>query len=218
MKNVNPNVISLFTEPDDVDAAMQVQHWCHQMLLAEQVDLTVWFFADAVKHVLPPQEKDADKEGIYTVWVRLAASGIRLRACQAACQRRLSEKYLEQTIFEISSLTQWANQIVGAEDNVSCLLKRPPADPKFLREQIDQILVLLALDISVTVVFYPEAINHLLEEVSWRRWRMLPELEEKVRFIAISKGLGEQDMDLLGTRPGVEILPGLELEGKVINV
>ncbi len=218
MKNVNPNVINLFTGPNDAAAALQLQQLCHEMLAAGPVDLTVWFFSDAVKHVLPPQVNNAAKDDIYTAWTRLVASGVKLRACQAACQRRLPQAYLQQTVFEISSLTQWADQIIATEDSVSCRVRRPLVDPKLLREQIDQILVLLALDISVTVVFYPEGINHLLEEVSWRRWRMLPELEQKIRFIAISKGLGAQDVNILGTRPAVEILPELVLQGKIIDV
>ncbi len=218
MKNVNPELISIHTTPADLLSTRQVQQWCQQKLLAGQGRLTVWFFAEAVYHLLQPAAEEAEEYANYLAWKELAAAGIRLKACSAACQRRELPGYLQQEVFEISSLTQWADQVISNESKVICVLSRPLKNIKFIREQIDPVMVLLALGIQVTVVFQPEARNHLLDEAGWRQWRMLPELEDAVRLIVVSEGIDPHDLQQLRTRPAVQIEPEARFAGKVIYV
>jgi len=218
MKNVNTNIYSLYTGPDDVNSASQAQQWCRQMLGAETAELTVWFFNDAVYHISDPGDKNRQQKSIYATWKSLAASGVHLRVCKAACQRRLVEAFINQDIFEISSLTQWADQVISTENDINCLIQRAIVETEFVREQIDPVLALLALDISVTVIFYPQALDHLLVESNWRQWRMLPEMEENVRLVAIAAGVKTTDLDILRARPGVLLESELKPVGEIVYV
>jgi len=219
--NINGRILSLTEPPASHYCSAPAQEWCQQQLDSGHTKPVVWFLKDAVYHVLRPQADTARASGFYSTWKSLHSRGVRLFVCQSACRRRLPAGSVNEDLFEISTLTRWADdfahQLDDSESGVCCIIGDQPPGPGFIRESIDPVLSLLAMEIPVNVIFTAAAKEHLLNEVNWRKWRMLPETEERVRLIVQGSEVNDEERQLLLSRQGVQLLAARDYAGLVEN-
>jgi len=213
--NINGSVLSLSQPPSSCLSSQTAQSWCQRIIETGVQTPVVWFLQDAVYHVLrPPADVDRMMDA-YEIWKVLHKQGVKLVVCQSACARRLPSGSLDDEIFELSTLTQWAADMIRQAEakttTIYCIVDEPALSTQFLREKIDQVLSLLALEISVCLVFTTAAVDHLLDEKHWRKWRMLPETEDCVSLFVCTEGLLPECMQSLIKKSDVQLLSADEL-------
>ncbi len=213
--NSNGTVLSLREVPALPSSSLLAQEWCRWQLDNKVSKPVVWFLKDAVYHVLRPQSESGRPEDVYAAWRLLQQQGVQLNICQSACQRRMPMTCIDESVFKVSTLTQWADQLIGQLKNVnsgiSCIVDSPAASSRFLSESIDPVLAILSLDVQVSVIFTELAVDHLLNEKNWRKWRMLPETEENVSLIVVAENLDSQNTSKLDERESVQLETRQEL-------
>lgn len=224
--NINGRVLSLCQPPSAYLSSEVAQSWCQQFLETDTQPPVVWFLQDAVYHVLRPQAETGRVSDVYEIWKVLQKQGVKLAVCQSAWARRLPVGSISDEVFELSTLTQWAAELIqqaeamtdGMTDGMTgalhCIVDEPASNIRFLQEKIDPVLALLALEVPVSLVFTTAAIDHLLHDQYWRKWRMLPETEDRISLkVCVSDSMAEcrqslskrSDIQCLSTEEFAEI-------------
>lgn len=208
--NINGRILSLCEPPSSFSASTRAQQWCQQQLDSGGPVPSVWFLKDAVYNVLAPESDSGRVSEIMLVWKSLHNQGVKLSVCQSACQRRLPAGSVDEDLFDFSTLTLWADdltrQLDAVESGICCIIEDPASKSRFIRESIDPVLSLLAMEVPVSVVFAPTAVDHLLDEPHWRKWRMLPETEERLSMYIQGSGLSAERREVLLKRHGLQII------------
>ena len=217
--NINGRILSLREPPSLYAASTGAQQWCQQKLDSGGPAPSVWLLKDAVYQVLVPQTDSGRASDLHSVWKCLKKQGVKISVCQSACHRRLPEGSVDEGLFTISTLTQWADELVGQLNDVTagiyCIITQPAAHSRFLRESIDPALSLLAMEMPVTIVFATAALDHLLDDEHWRKWRMLPEFEERVSLIVEDSELSADSRKRLLDRKYIQVLPSRDFSRQV---
>ncbi|MCF6262747.1 MAG: DsrE family protein [Xanthomonadales bacterium] len=212
--NINGRVLSLCQPPSSYLSSQSAQSWCKQRLEAGVQPPVVWFLQDAVYHVLRPQAETGRQTDVYEAWKTLKKQGVKLAVCQSSCARRLPPGSLDNDIFELSTLTQWAAELIqqaeARTEAIYCIVDEPALNIRFLREKIDPVLSLLALEVPVRLVFTAAVVDHLLDDKYWRKWRMLPETEELISLFLCTDDLMPEYRHSLNERGDIQFLSALE--------